>query len=113
MGRVTWKNDNSKAGQEVLRGYLGDIPAYTVRDRADGKSVLTDRLQMTFEVHDTEAGARKAAENAVMVFLERIGAQPKEAVLAEGDHRDDGLELLLRSADTGKPVGWVGPEEQS
>ena len=83
MSRVTWKNDNGKAGQSVLRGYLGEIPAYTIRDRADGKAILTDRLQQVFEVHDTEAGARKAAENAVKVFMERIGAQFSDTVLIE------------------------------
>lgn len=90
MSRVTWKDERNAAEQPVLRGYVGDIPSYTLRNRADGRVNLTDRLQQTMVIHDTEVGAKKAAENALRIFMERIGAQfvdPERVVLGAATGR--------------------------
>jgi hypothetical protein len=77
VSRIEWKDDMSQAGRPVLRGYIGDIPAFTIRPRTDSRVMLTDRLQQQFEIHDTEAGAKKGAEHAVSAFIRRINAEFK------------------------------------
>lgn len=41
---------------------------------------------------------------------ERAYADVPQDDAAQGDREQDGLELLMISAYTGRPVGWVGPE---
>jgi hypothetical protein len=77
VSRIEWKAGHLVTGSEVLRGTVGDIPAFTLRRRKDGRVMLTDRLQQQFEIHDTEAGAKKGAEHAVSAFIRRINAEFK------------------------------------
>lgn len=75
VSRIVWSNELSKGGLAVLRGYVnGSVSGYTIRPRADGRVGLADRLMQTMVIHDTEVGAKKGAENALKIFMARIGA---------------------------------------